>query len=327
MKALVISSGLQLKEVSLKRREGDAIVSIRRAGICGTDIAIAKGDYKVREPLILGHELFGILKEVAFQSNLKGGDRVVSEINVYCNSCFFCKNGMKTHCRNIETLGISRDGGFAEELSVPVRNLHKIPDSIKDEEAPFIEPLAAAIQLTKMAKVKEGESVLILGSGRLGLLIQQVIRLARPSLIAVMSRNAKKLEIAKRFGADKTFFTSDKNKCLDLVNGNGFDHVIEATGNEEGLSLAIDMVRPRGIIHVKSTHGLPANLDITKIVVKEVRIQGSRCGPFKEAIELLADRKVRVRSLISATYPLDDFKEAFEVAASGQAIKVQFTTE
>jgi alcohol dehydrogenase len=324
VKAIVISSGLQLKEVNLNRREGDSVVSIRRAGICGTDIAIAKGSYKVREPLILGHELFGILKEVPAQSNLKSGDRVVTEINVYCNSCFFCKNGMKTHCKNIETLGISRDGGFAEELSVPVRNLHKIPDTISDEEAPFIEPLAAAIQLTKMAMVKEGDSVLIIGSGRLGLLIEQVIRMKKPSLIAVMSRNVEKLEMAKKFGADRTFTPSDKNECLELVNGNGYDHVIEATGNEEGLSIAMDMVRPRGIIHVKSTHGLPANIDITKIVVKEVRIQGSRCGPFKEAIKLLADRKVEVKSLISAIYQLEDFKDAFEAAASGRAIKVQF---
>lgn len=324
MKAIVISSGLKLMEMSLRGRPGDSIVIIRRAGICGTDIAIAKGDYKVNEPLILGHELFGVLKEATSQSDLKKEDRVVSEINIYCNSCFFCKRGMTTHCNKIETLGISRDGGFAEELSVPARNLHRIPDNISDEEAPFVEPLAAAIQLTKMAEIRENETVLIIGSGRLGLLIQQVIKTKKPSLIAVLGRSSKKLEIAKRFGASKTFTLVEKDRCLDLVEGNGFDHVIEATGSEEGLSLAVEMVRPRGTVHVKSTHGLKSKVDITRVVVNEVRIQGSRCGPFREAIALLNDKVIEVKSLISATYHLEDFRDAFDAASSGDAIKVQF---
>ncbi|MEM0117394.1 MAG: alcohol dehydrogenase catalytic domain-containing protein [Conexivisphaerales archaeon] len=324
MKALVFESGLHLLDVNLKVAADDSVIRIKRAGICGTDIAIAKGDYKIREPLILGHELFGVVEEVKHRSDLRREDRVVSEINVSCGTCYFCRRNMNTHCKNIQTLGISRDGGFAERLSVPARNLHKVPDSISDEEAAFIEPLAAAVQLTKMASVREGESILIVGSGRLALLILQVLKLARPSLIAVLGKRRSKLEIAKQLGADAVFTSEESEKCVQLVDGNGFDHVVEATGNEDGLAMAVDLVRPRGTIHVKSTHGLKARFDITKAVVKEVRIQGSRCGPFDDAIKLLAEGSVDIRRLLTSTYSLEDFEQAFREASGGEAIKVQF---
>lgn len=324
MKAVLINSGLQYGEINLKAKDNDSILEVRRAGICGTDVAISRGDYKVKEPLILGHEIFGILKRSPSYEKIRKEERVVTEINVYCNNCYFCKKGMVTHCRNIETLGISRDGGFAEMLAVPYINLHKVPDEIRDEEATFIEPLAAAIQLTKMSPVKEGESVLIIGSGRMGLLILQVLKTKKPSLIAVLGRSGKKLSLAKSFGADHVYTPSQIDQLTDLVDGNGFDHVVEATGNTDGLKLAIDLVKPRGTVHVKSTHGLPAQLDITKAVVKEVRIQGSRCGPFEEAIKMLKEREVVVKEMVSSTYRLHEYKEAFEKASSGDAIKVQF---
>lgn len=321
LKALVLDDGLHLRDMQVKSDTNDQVIAVKRAGICGTDIAITSGDYMVHQPIILGHEIFGVVSK---GGEMKEGERVVSEINVYCERCYFCRKGMKTHCKNIQTLGISRDGGFAEFLAVPARNLHRLPDSLSDEEGAFVEPLAASIQLTVMSEFKEGETALIIGSGRMALLIVQVLKNMKLGEISMLGRNRKKLELASQLGAMHIFEAEQKEECMQLLDWNGFDHVIEATGNEDGFRLALEFVRPRGVIHVKSTHGLKVPFDITKAVVKEVRIQGSRCGPFEDAIRMIEDGMVDVKRLLTHTFSLEDYEKAFETARGKDAVKVQF---
>jgi alcohol dehydrogenase len=230
---------------------------------------------------------------------------------------------VKSHCRKGEALGIHRDGGFAEFVSTPTDNVHIVPDSIHDEEAVFIEPLAACIQLMKLGKIDPDTSSAVIGPGRMGLLIVQLLRLIHPRLLVAVGHEGAKLEMARRFGAE-TFDVADVESALRLTEGAKFDNVIEATGNPGGLDLALKLVKPTGTIHLKSTHGVPASLDVTKVVVDELRIQGSRCGPFNEAIELLDRKAISVRELITNRFPLERCQEAFQVASSKSAIKVIF---
>ncbi len=306
--------------------KGEAILRIKKAGICGTDLAIVSGSYKIKSPVILGHEIFGVI-DSAFEENPRFpiDARVTTEINVPCHICEVCKAGLGNHCLNIQTLGISRDGGFAEYLSTPVENLHIIPDGISDDEAVFVEPLAAAIEIMKMTTIPKGVKVALIGTGRLGLLVLQLLKMLEPQELVAFSRHdsSKGTNLARAFGADVVSSDDPNDDAVtNFTRGTGFDHVIEASGSTGGFELALKLVRPRGTIHVKSTHGLPVDLDITKIAVKEIRIQGSRCGPFDRAIELLSSGSVRTRELVTAKPPLSDYAKAFEYSRSLDHIKV-----
>jgi alcohol dehydrogenase len=330
LRALTLNEDvLRLQEIEkCVARNGEAVLKVKDAGICGTDLAIISGDYKIKTPVVLGHEIFGIIDSASPTGNLFPiGRRVTTEINVSCGNCKLCDSGLRNHCSNIRTIGISQDGGFADFVSTPIENLHLIPDSIDDEEAVFVEPLAAAIELTKMSSIPKDSTIAVIGIGRLGLLILQVLKLQNPKLLIALTHhngNGKRSELARSFGADEVFSENETDSTLNSRRGIGFDHVIEATGSPKGLDLALEIVRPRGTVHVKSTHGLPVNLDITKVVVKEVRIQGSRCGPFDEAIHLLEDRTIITKELITSRFRLDQFKMAFEAARSPSQIKVIF---
>jgi alcohol dehydrogenase len=310
-------------DVPVPKADGTVLLSVKKAGICGTDLAIASKGYRVKTPVILGHEIFGTVWRAPREQSGLLGKRCVTEINVACGECDFCRSGVKSHCRKGEALGIHRDGGFAEYVSTPTDNVHAVPDSIRDEEAVFIEPLAACIQLTKMGKIEPDSSCAVVGPGRMGLLIVQLLRLIQPRLLVVVGHEGAKLEMARRFGAEG-FDVADVDSALGLTEGAQFDNVIEATGNPDGLNLALKMVKPTGTIHLKSTHGIPASLDVTKVVVDELRIQGSRCGPFDEAIGLLDRQAVSVRELITHRFPLERCQEAFQAASSKSAIKVIF---
>jgi alcohol dehydrogenase len=308
---------------------GEAILKVKKSGICGTDIAIASDDYKIETPVVLGHEIFGVIDSISPVSKLFSiGTRVATEINVSCGNCDLCKIGLKNHCLNLRTIGIDRDGGFADFVSAPIENLHVIPDSITDEEAVFVEPLAAAIELTKMSTISKQSTIAVIGIGRLGLLILQVLKLKNPKLLVAITHHKgyeKRSKLATSFGANEILSSTDETQSISkFTKGIGFDHVIEATGNPAGIDLALEIVRPRGTIHVKSTHGLPVNLDITKVAVKEVRIQGSRCGPFEEAIGMLQDKLIKTKELITARFALDEFRIAFAEAKSPSQIKVIF---
>jgi alcohol dehydrogenase len=310
-------------------RSGEAILGIKKAGICGTDLAIASGDYRIANSVILGHEIFGIVDSISPSSELfPVGSRVTTEINVTCKVCELCKSGLRNHCSNIVTLGIDRDGGFADFVSAPIENLHQIPGSISDEEAVFVEPLAAAIELTKMAPIQGRSTIAIVGAGRLGLLILQVLKLQNPKLLVAVTRHKAKSikrDLAISFGADEVFSSEDEVALIRRrTEGIGFDQVVEATGAPSGIDLALELVRPRGTIHIKSTHGLPANIDITKVVVKEIRIQGSRCGPFDDSIRLLDEGKVTTKELITSRFGLKEFEKAFAAARTPSEIKVIF---
>ena len=323
MKALVYDGGLACRDIPEPRQEGGVIISVKKAGICGTDLAIASGDYKVRTPLVLGHEIFGTAWRVPEGRSELQGKRCVTEINVGCGKCHFCEAGVRSHCVKGAALGISRDGGFAEYLSTPAENVHPVPDSIRDEEAVFVEPLAACIQLTKMSRIDPQSTCAVVGPGRMGLLIVQVLRTIPPGEIVVIGHEGPKLEMARRFGA-VGFDAGEIASALDFTDGEKFDNVIEATGNPAGLDLALAIIKPRGTLHLKSTHGLPVGLDVTKVVVDELRIQGSRCGPFDEAIGLLSDGRVTVQELITHRFALDECEKAFKAASSKNAIKTIF---
>jgi alcohol dehydrogenase len=331
MQALVFKKGiLSLQEIDKPvPKKGEAFLRVKKAGICGTDLSIISRDYEAKTPLVLGHEIFAVIEGLHTPaSKFSIGDRVTTEINVSCGSCGLCKSGLRTHCANIETIGISRHGGFAEYLTTPIENLHLIPDSIGDEEGVFVEPLAAAIELTNMTTIPERSTIAVIGIGRLGLLILQVLKLHNPKILVGVTRhngNTRKNQLARTFGADEILLGDQMNDSVSkLTNGLGFDHVIEATGTTSGVDLALEITKPRGTIHVKSTHGLPINLNITKLILKEIRIQGSRCGPFGEAIQLIEEGKVRTKEMITNRFSLHNFETAFEAARSPNEMKVIF---
>src|SRR5438445_5740163 len=255
------------------------------AGICNTDIELTRGYYPFRG--IPGHEFVGELE----------GQRVVGEINAVCNTCEACRNGRPTHCEKRTVLGIKdRNGAFAEYLTLPVENLHVIPDSIETEEAVFVEPLAAALEIQEQIRISSDDRVLVVGHGKLGRLVARTLALTGCNL-TVASRGAVVLE-------------------------KHFDVVIECSGNPDGFEIARRAVRPRGTIVMKSTYAGALTVNASSLVVDEITLIGSRCGPFDKAIDLLAAKKVAVRDLIDAVYPLDDALTAFEHAQRKGALKV-----
>lgn len=322
MKAVVFDGSITCRDVPEPDAGGGVVLSVKKAGICGTDLAIASGDYRVKTPLVLGHEIFGTAWKVPGGRSDLLRKRCVTEINVGCGRCEFCRVGVKSHCLRGEALGIHRNGGFAEYVSTPLDNVHVVPDSISDEEAVFIEPLAACVQLTKMAGIPAGSACAVVGSGRMGLLVIQVLQQLHPQRLVVVGHPGARLEMARRFGAE-VFDATEVDLALALGDAK-FDNVVEATGSPRGLEFALKLVKPRGTLHVKSTHGLPATLDITKVVVDEVRIQGSRCGPFDEAMGLLDNGSIKVRDLVTGRFPLEGCKDAFKIASSRDTIKAIF---
>ena len=255
------------------------------AGICNTDIELTRGYYPFRG--IPGHEFVGELN----------GKRVVGEINAVCHACEACRNGRPTHCERRTVLGIKdRNGAFAEYLTLPLENLHVIPDSIETEEAVFIEPLAAALEIQEQVAISADDRVLVVGHGKLGRLVARTLALTGCNL-TVASRGA-------------------------VVPEKHFDVAIECSGNPDGFEIARRAVRPRGTIVMKSTYAGALTMNASSLVVDEITLIGSRCGPFDKAIDLLAAKRVEVRDLIDAIYPLDDALTAFEHAQRKGALKV-----
>lgn len=311
-----------------KPDRGEVLVKVSAAGICRTDLAIFEGDYAVPLPLVLGHELCGCVVETG-PGVEEGylGRRVVCEINWTCLSrripdpCPLCARGEPHHCLRRTVMGIQGwDGAFSQLLRAPAVNLHLLPEGISLHEGVFIEPLAAAIQTFALSELNPGDRVAVLGVGRLGVLLCKVASLQGARVIAI-SRSGGKLARARAFGAWQTLNAASEDlvaRMAELTEGQGADMVIEATGSPEGLNLAVDLVRPRGIIALKSTPGTPAAANLTQMVVKELRIQGSRCGPFDQAISLLKAGQIDVRPLISRAYPLEELEAALREASEGE---------
>jgi threonine dehydrogenase-like Zn-dependent dehydrogenase len=289
----------------------ETLVKVNLAGICGTDLEILNGYMKYRG--ILGHEFVGTVVK-SNNSNLIG-KRVVGEINAGCTKCDFCIRGMERHCPSRTVLGIlKRDGAFAEFLSLPEKNLHVIPDSISDEQAVFVEPLAAAFEINEQISLKPEWNVAVVGDGRLAQLIIQVIKLTC-SNITCFGKHQNKLEGLIQSGIKIKIGIESTDEQL-------FDLVVEATGSNSGFTDTMKLVKPRGTVVLKSTITSRENLDLTPTIINEITLIGSRCGLFKPAIDALATGIISVNSMIDCTFSLDKFEDAIMYAKKPNTIKV-----
>ena len=312
MLALVFDDALHLAEVEPPVPEPhEAVIRVHRAGICGTDLAILRGYADVRG--VLGHEFVGEVVEAEMAPQWVGR-RVVAEINVACGRCDRCRIGLTNHCSRREVVGLrGRGGAMAEEVIVPVENLHEVPDDLDDDAAVFVEPLAAAFRIAEQLELGPSMRVGVWGDGRLGLLVAMALATTGCEL-TVVGRHTHKLELVRHTGA--TLRTSEDVVRRDL------DVAVDATGTPDGFADALGHVRPGGTVVVKSTLSKPLRIDPVRLVVDEVTVLGSRCGPFQPAIVALADGTIDPRPLVDMVYPLRHGLDAFEHAARSGALKV-----
>ncbi len=280
----------------------EVLVRVLLAGVCATDLEIVKG-YAGFEG-ILGHEFVGVVEEADDKTLV--GRRVVGGINIGCRECAVCVARGPEHCEQRTVLGIKdRDGAFAEYLALPVSNLQQVPDDVPDEEAVFTEPLAASVRILEQVPVPAGARVGVVGPGRMGMLIAQVLRQSGAT-VTVLGRSETSLALARNLELATALVASYPDDSFDLV--------VEATGNDAGLAHSLRLVRPLGTLVMKSTFHGKANLDLTKLVVSEITLVGSRCGPFDEALQLLQQGTIRVDVLVDAEYALVDAVKALEHA-------------
>lgn len=289
---------------------GEALVKVRLAGVCGTDLELQRGYYPYSG--IPGHEFVG--EVLAAEDPSLIGQRVVGEINAACGQCAACLRRHPTHCEQRSVLGIrDRHGAFAEALSLPLKNLHPVPDGVPDEAAVFVEPLAAALQIQELVTVRPASRVLLVGAGRLGQLIAQALALTGCAMQVVARHPRQRQLLAARH---------IPLLAEDAVPARHFDLVVEATGSPQGFELARHAVRPRGTLALKSTYHGRLNVDLSALVVDEISVVGSRCGPFGAALRLLEQKAVDPAGLIEAEYPLEEGLAAFAQAAQPGALKV-----
>jgi threonine dehydrogenase-like Zn-dependent dehydrogenase len=313
MIAVHLESGrIEIRNKALPRiAAGFARIRLLAAGICSTDLQLQRGYYGFKGTP--GHEFVG--EVVAAEDVFWIGKRVAGEINLACGKCDWCKRGLGRHCPTRKVLGIvDHPGAFQEFLTLPIHNLHVVPPSIPDEHAVFIEPVAAACEILDQIKIARGERVAVLGDGKLGLLIAQVLN-ASGAEVHLLGRHRHKLKIADRAGIATEFVRAK-------LPQRAYPIVVDATGSPEGLRAAIAMCDPRGTVVMKSTvHGL-VPIDTAPAIVNEITLVGSRCGRFEPALKLLASGKVRAGDLISEEFPLHCATEAFARAATKGVLKV-----
>jgi threonine dehydrogenase-like Zn-dependent dehydrogenase len=311
MKALWLESNkIDMRDVPQTRKPNEALIKIRKAGICSTDLELVKGYYPFTG--IIGHEFVGDVVEADDTSWV--GQRVVGEINAVCGECEQCHGGRPTHCEHRTVLGITnRNGTFAEYTNLPIANLHRVPDSVPDEMAVFAEPLAAALEIQDQIQVKPTDRVLLVGAGRLGQLIAQTLALTGCDL-RVVARHEHQRSLLKKRGI-KIIAEYD-------VQPWRWDIVVEATGSPSGFSLARHAIRPRGTMVLKSTYKGEVSVNFSSIVVDEINLIGSRCGPFAPALRLMESRQVDPTVLIDSEFSLSNALKAFEHAAETGVLKV-----
>jgi alcohol dehydrogenase len=284
-------------------RPGEAIIRPHLVGICNTDIEITRGYMGFRG--VLGHEFVGTV--VACDDGAWRGRRVVGEINAACFRCAWCARGESSHCPQRTTLGIAgRDGAMAERFSLPVGCLHAVPDGVADSAAVFTEPLAAALEILEQAHIRPTDRIALVGDGKLGLLCAQVLRLPGCE-VAVVGRHPERWGLLQELGIAAT-------QDAAALPAASFDVVVECTGQAAGLAVARQLVRPRGRLVLKSTIAGASGLDVTAVVVDEIQVLGSRCGPFAPALRLLARGLVLTEPLIAASFRLDQGVAAFGAA-------------
>jgi len=318
MKAAVFDGKvIEIKDVPIPTpKDSQVLIKVKATGICGTDMAIVKRHLSTPTPIIPGHEFAGIVEKVGKNVDTDWlGKRVTSEINANIDfNCFYCRRKIYTQCMSRKALGIDIDGSFAEYIAVDSYLLHEIPESISFNEGTFIEPLAAAYQTFETMSLEKDDTVIsIFGLGKLGLLITQVA-LAKNLELIVVDGSDKKLSLAKKFGAQNLInrlkVKNVPGEIRRFTDGLGADIVVDTTGNPNALNDIISSCRTRGKLHIKSTHGLDTPINLTDIVVKELTLFSSRCGPFEKAINGLKSGKIVVEDLITKVYPFDTIKEA-----------------
>lgn len=302
-----------MADVAQPRDEREAVVRVTLSGICNTDVEIVRGYAGFTGTL--GHEFVGVVESAPGAPELVG-QRVVGEINAGCGQCALCGAGDARHCSQRTVLGIvGRDGAHAEFLQLPIVNLLRVPDDVPDERAVFVEPLAAAWGITERVEVSEETRVAVVGDGKLGLLCAQALKLTGAPVLLV-GKHTEKLRIAAARGVET--MTVDRLAC----ESRSMDLVVEASGGERGFALALDLLRPRGVLVLKSTfHGETA-INAAQLVVNEISVVGSRCGRFAPALELLRKNAVDVESLISEQHALADGVSAIERATRKGILKV-----
>ncbi len=328
MKALHFDGQLSLRDVpNPQPASGEALIRVRLAGICGTDRQILKGYSGFRG--IPGHEFVGeVLKCDDCDDKPWIGRRVVGEINVTCGHCDWCRRGLGRHCVSRTVMGIiGRPGAFAEFVTLPVANLHEVPGEVPDEEAVFVEPLAAAAEILEQMPLAPGTRVAVLGAGRLGLLVAQVLRHAgaQVTVIGRTGRSDWKLKLAQSWGLNTV-----RLETAGEVGAHGdaplqprsFAVVVEATSSPQGLEEALQLVEPRGTVVMKSTFHEVAHFDTANLVVNEITLLGSRCGNFATALDLLPRDAIHVEEMISRVFPLAEGLEAFNYLESASCLKV-----
>lgn len=319
MRAVTLKEGLAVADVpDPVPAPGEALVRMTLAGICGTDLELAKGYMDFDG--IPGHEFVGVVEEVSGSPEERArwvGRRVAGEINLACGVCAWCAKGLGRHCPTRTVLGIlGRDGAHAERLTLPLGNLHVVPDAVPDRDAVFIEPLSAACEILEQVPVAGEERILVVGDGRLGQLVARLLRTIAPS-VTVLGRHPDKLARLAKLG----IATSSDGASL----APDFDIAVDATGSPSGLYAAVRLLRPRGTLVLKSTYQGERPLPIARLVIDEISIVGSRCGRFEAAIPLLVSGAVGVSDLVTEVFPLAEAPEAYRRSAASGVLKVLLT--
>ena len=317
MIAVYLSQGrVSVRNVPKPRRpEGFAVIRLLIGGICNTDLELQRGYYGFAG--IPGHEFVGEVTEADDRSLI--GKRVVGEINIACTKCEWCARGLGRHCPKRKVLGIVKHpGAFREFLTLPERNLHVVPAGIATRHAVFLEPLAAAYEILDQVKIPKGDPVAVLGDGKLGLLIAQMLQ-AHGASVHQFGRHKEKLRIAAKMGVATEMAT----KKLPVA---AYDWVVDATGSADGLRTAVSMARPRGTVIMKSTVHGAVSIDTAPIIVNEITLVGSRCGRFAPAIQMLGSGRINVEEMISETHKLSGAPKAFARAAERGVMKVLLTS-
>jgi alcohol dehydrogenase len=318
MRALVFDGQLQLQAISTPAlTPGEALIRPRLVGICATDLQLTRGykGFPQKGPGVLGHEFVGMVVDCADQ--LWVGRRVVGEINASCRQCATCLRGDAPHCPQRTTLGINgRDGTLADYFALPIANLHEVPAALPDTAAVFAEPLAAALEILEQTHLRPTDRVVVVGDGKLGLLVAQVLRLPGCD-VTVVGRHPERWTLLQRQQIVAT-------AAPDELAERSYDLVVDCTGQPHGLELARRLTRPRGRLVMKSTFHGQVSLDLAPFVVDELQIIGSRCGPFDAALRLLERGLVETAPLITAEYPFAEAEQAFAAAPGALKILVRF---
>lgn len=315
MKAVIFDETLKYVEDYEKPtpKQGEALIKVTYGGVCNTDKEITKGYMGYKG--ILGHEFTGVVEEINDEDQTLLGKRVVGEINLGCKNCEWCAKDLERHCPNRSTLGIlAKDGCFAEYVTLPLSNLIEIPENVPDEQAVFVEPLAAGLEILEQMHIQLCQKVMVLGDGKLGLLTALALNACGLDVL-IVGKHQNKLDIAKNQGV-KTQLLSEFEQAPK------FDVVVEATGSITGFETSVNCVKPRGTLVLKSTIAASKELNLAPIVINEITILGSRCGRFEPAMRLIASGKIDFSQMISKIYPIEQAINAFDANNAKDTIKI-----